>query len=54
MVMMIGRWSDAKRVLVCHEVREARFEDIVVMSGEVGCWAGLEGTLVGVSVLSMT
>ena len=26
---------------------------MVVMSGDVGCWCGLFGTLVGVSVLSV-
>ena len=27
-------------------------DDMVVMSGDVGCWCALFGTLVGVSVLS--
>ena len=27
---------------------------MVVMSGDVGCWCALFGTLVGVSVLSVT
>ena len=27
--------------------------DMVVMSGDVGCWCALFGTLVGVSVLSV-
>lgn len=53
MVMMIGRWSDAKRVVVCQEVSGARLEDIVVRSGEVGRWEVLKGDLVGVSRLRM-
>jgi len=51
MVVMMGRWSDAKFVVVRQVVSAARFEDMVVISGEVGCCKWLEGTLVGVSWL---
>ena len=53
MVTMVGRWSDARRVMVRQDVKVARLDDMVVTSGEVGCWEVLKGTLVGVSVLRM-
>ena len=36
-VMRMGRWSEWSAVLVSHCVLLSRLDDIVVMSGEVGC-----------------
>ena len=36
-VMMIGRWSDDKDVLVVQDARLARLEDMDVTSGDVSC-----------------
>ena len=36
-VMMIGRWSDGRDVLVVQDARLARLEDMDVMSGDVSC-----------------
>ena len=35
--------------MVCQVVKDARFEEMVVISGEVGYWEVLGGILVGVS-----
>ena len=53
MFIIMGRWSDDSLVVVFHEVRLARFEDMMEMSGEVFCWFLLEGILVGVLVFSI-
>ena len=54
MVIVIGRWSEDRSLVVFHVVFWNRLFVIVVMSGEVGCWLGLLGTLVGVSRLRVT
>ena len=46
--MMIGMWSEARAVVVCQVVNLAKFDEIVVISGDVGCWSGFRGILVGV------
>ena len=52
-VMMMGRWSEFKAL----SVWQVRLADImvsaVVMSGEMGCWFGLNGSRVGVFWLRM-
>jgi len=40
---MMGRWSDAKEWMVFQVVRACRLEEIDVISGEVGCWLGVNG-----------
>ena len=51
-VMMIGMWSEARAVLVYQVVNLAKFE-IGVISGDVSCWAGFCGILVGVFCFSI-
>ena len=46
--MMIGMWSKARSVVVYQVVNLAKFDEIVVISGDVGCWAGFRGILVRV------
>ena len=36
-VMRMGRWSEWSAVLVSHCVLLSRLDDIIVMSGEIGC-----------------
>ena len=48
MVMMMGRWSEVRVVLVLQEVRLLRFAEMEVMSGEVGCCVECGGSRVGV------
>ena len=50
---MMGRWSDAKEWMVFQVVRACRLEEIDVISGEVGCWLGVNGWRVGVLSLRM-
>lgn len=47
-VIMIGIWSEESAVMVCQVVNLAKLEEIVVMSGDVGCWFLFPGILVGV------
>ena len=44
-LMMIGMWSEARAVVVCQVVNLAKFDEIIVISGDV---AGFRGILVGV------
>lgn len=53
MVMVIGRWSEGRVQVVVHVVCWNRLLEMVVMSGEVDCWFGFGGTLVGVSWFSV-
>ena len=52
-VSNIGRWSEFSAWIVFQVVLLYSEDDMVVMSGDVGCWCALFGTLVGVSVLSV-
>ena len=52
-VRRIGRWSDLSAWIVVQVVLLYSEDDMVVMSGDVGCWGALFGTLVRVSVLSV-
>ena len=49
LVVLVGGLS------LVHRLSSRSFccKDVVVMSGDVGCWCALFGTLVGVSVLSV-
>ena len=47
-VMMIRMWFEARAIVVCKVVNLAKFDEIVVISGDMGCWAGFRGILVGV------
>ena len=49
--MSIGSWSEFSAWIVVQIVLLYSEDDMVVMSGDVGCWCALFGTLVGVSVL---
>ena len=49
----MGRWSEESLVVVVQEVLGWRLFEMVVMSGEVGCWFGLFGSLVGWSWFRM-
>ena len=55
--MSVGGCSAVKASSVsCVNLSQCAFlseDDMVVMSGDVGCWCSLFGTLVGVSVLSV-
>ena len=52
-VSSIGRWSEFSAWIVVQDVLLYSEDDMVVISGDVGCWCALFGTLVGVSVLSV-
>ena len=52
-LMVMGRWSEERAVVVVQVVLEWRLSEMVVMSGEVGCWFGLFESLVGWSRLRM-
>ena len=52
-VSSIGRWSEFSAWIVVQVVLLYSEDHMVVMSGDVGCWWALSGSLVGVSVLSV-
>ena len=52
-VSSIGRCSEFSAWIVFQVVLLESKDDMVMMSGNVGCWCALFGTLVGVSVLSV-
>ena len=47
MVMSIGKWSEFNTWIVVQIVLLYSEDDMVVMSGDVGCWCALSGTLGG-------
>ena len=51
--MSIGKWSKFSAWIVVQVLLLYSEDDMVVMSGDVGCWYASFGTLVGVSVLSV-
>ena len=52
-VSNIGRWSEFSAWIVFQVVLLYSEDDMVVMSGDVGCQCALFVTLVGVSVFSV-
>ena len=52
-VRSIVRWSEFNAWIVVLVVLLYSEDDMVVMSGDVGCWCALFGTLAGVSMLSV-
>ena len=51
--MSSGRWSEFSAWIVVQVVLLYIEVDMVVISGDVGYWCALFGTLLGVSVLSV-
>ncbi len=48
-VIVIGRWSELSVLCVCQDVEMAMSGEVIVMSGDEGCWLG--EMRVGVGVL---
>ena len=52
-VVIIGKWSEYSAVSVFQVVSLSTELSIAVMSGDIGCWCGLAGSLVGVFVFKV-